>query len=189
MEFKPLFQSFYDRPTEEVALALLGKTLIRRYNDQLLAGTIIETESYTAEDPACHAYRGLTKSNQALFGPIGHAYIYFTYGCHFCFNAVAYDVRTSKAGGVLIRAVQPILGIDVMKVHRKKEALKDLASGPGKLTQAFAIDKQLYGINLTQKNALFIAEGKDLKSTQIIRTPRIGISKAKDALERFLVKI
>ena len=188
MNFKPLPQSFYDRYTPDVAQELLGKVLVRRYKDQLIAGIIIETESYTDDDPASHAYRGLTQSNRALFGPVGHAYIYFTYGCHFCFNAAAFDSTQHKAGGVLIRAVQPVLGIDLMQAHRKKEALKDLASGPGKLTQAFVIDKELYGANLAEPGKLFIAEGPSIESMQIKSTPRIGISKAKDVLWRFYLK-
>lgn len=187
MNFKPLPQAFYDRNTPDVAQGLLGKILVRRYRNQLIAGIIIETESYTYDDPASHAYRGLTQSNRALFGPVGHAYIYFTYGCHFCFNAAAYDATKQKAGGVLIRAVHPTLGIDLMKVHRKKEALKDLASGPGKLTQAYAINKQLYGADLTTQGELFIAEGMSIERCKIISTPRIGISKAQDVLWRFHV--
>jgi DNA-3-methyladenine glycosylase len=181
-----LEQSFYARDTVTVARELIGKILIREFNGEMLSGIITETEAYQSDDSACHAYRGQTPRNQALFGPVGHAYVYFTYGNHFCFNAVA-RAATVAAGGVLIRAIQPLTGIECMIKNRKKSGPKNLTDGPGKLAQALAINRELYGINLMQKGSLYIAENFNVQTFKIEATPRIGISSAQEKLWRFLM--
>lgn len=181
-----LSSSFYQRNTVVVAKELIGKLLVRQLKDRLLVGMITETEAYKSDDPACHAYNGKTKRNAALFGPVGHAYVYFTYGCHFCVNIVAKDVQT-PAGGVLIRAIKPLQGIEIMQQARGKVPLKNLANGPGKVTQALQIGRDLYGISVVQSGELYVAESTEKFSGAIQETPRIGISKATDNLWRFIV--
>jgi DNA-3-methyladenine glycosylase len=182
---KILKRAFYQRHPAVVARELLGKILVRKLNGKTLSGRIVETEAYSSDDPASHAYHGLTESNRALFGEPGHAYIYFTYGMHFCLNIVAR--RGKPAGGVLIRALEPLEGIDQMKRRRNSESLRNLMSGPGKITQALKIDKTLYGADLTRRGAMFITDEGDARF-QTVRTPRIGIGSAREKLWRFVVQ-
>lgn len=193
-------RSFYERDTIQVAKDLLGKILVREINGQLLTGIIIETEAYKFGDPACHACKNITERNKGLFGQAGFAYVYFTYGNHYCFNTVARDLNT-PSGGVLIRAIKPIEGIEIMTHHRKinpssprlfrtlTRNVDTLTNGPGKLTQALQINKEQYGVDLTKKGELYITEGINIQAADVLTTPRIGISKAKDNLWRFLIKI
>lgn len=141
---------FYNRDTLIVAKELLGKTLVRCIDDKVLSGIITETECYKFGDPACHAFRGKTERNKALFGPVGHAYIYFIYGNYFCLNIVARD-KNCPHGGVLIRGLRPLIGIEQMKINRKTNDISKLTNGPGKLTQALQVSKDLYGIDVTKK--------------------------------------
>jgi DNA-3-methyladenine glycosylase len=140
--------SFYSRPTKVVARELLGKTLVRLIVNTMgqltrISGIIVETEAYGfRDDPASHAYRGLTLRNNAMFGGIGRAYVYFTYGNHFCVNVTARS-HEIKAGAVLIRALQPLEGIDLMKCNRKTDNILSLTSGPGKVTQSLNINRAL----------------------------------------------
>ncbi len=180
-------RSFYARDTTTVAQELLGCYVVREHNGHLLAGKIVETEAYMANDPACHAYRGQTKRNAALFGPVGHAYVYFTYGNHYCLNAVSRDAQTC-AGGVLIRALEPIAGIEIMQQLRNQTPIKDLTNGPGKIGQALALTTALSGHDLTQPGELYICKGNQIAKTDIITKPRIGISRAQDVLWRFYIK-
>jgi DNA-3-methyladenine glycosylase len=178
---------FYARDTIQVARELLGKLLVREYEGKILSGIITETEAYLIDDPACHAFKGRTSRTQALFGPVGHAYIYFIYGNHFCLNAVA-RLPEVAAGGVLIRSIKPIDGITVMKQLRGNVSDKDLTNGPGKLTQALAITKEQYGHDLKSGKTLYILDQKSIDDSDVHITPRIGISQAKDKLWRFLQK-
>lgn len=181
----PMPASFYQQDTLVVAQQLLGCLIVRVLEDGTrLVGKIVETEAYHIYDPACHAFRGKTHANRALFGPVGHAYIYFIYGKHYCLNVVA-RISTCDAGGVLIRALQPLEGSDIMEKNRHKKGT-DLTNGPGKLAQALHITPQLYGVDLTAVGPLYIAHGKKEK-LRIISTPRIGISKAQDVHWRFYV--
>lgn len=187
MKNKILPRKFYQRDTVTVAKDLIGKILVRNISGKILSGVIVETEAYSGlEDPASHAYIGETKRNMALFGPVGHAYIYFTYGNHFCLNVVA--KKNVKAGGVLIRAIFPLQEIEEMQKNRYIKNLKTLTNGPGKITQALKIDKELYGTDLTKKGPLYICDTKKIKESEIHATPRIGIKKAKDNPWRFVVK-
>ena len=183
---KILPRSFYERHPSLVARGLLGKVLVRRLGERTVSGRIVETEAYSSDDPASHAYGGLTRANRALFAEPGRAYIYFTYGIHFCFNVVAR--RGKPAGGVLIRALEPLEGVDVMAGRRRTKRLRDLASGPGKLTRALGITMRFYGSDLTRRGDLFIADPGDGRRNRVVRTPRIGVRAGRDRLWRFLVE-
>jgi DNA-3-methyladenine glycosylase len=186
MKIRRLPRSFFTKSTELVAQQLLGKLLVRNVAGKQLIGKIVETECYTFHDPASHCYQKQTMRNQALFGPVGHAYIYQIYGIHYGFNVVAYN-DIDQAGGVLIRAVEPLGGMDYMRSVRSIKGYS-LTNGPGKLTQAFSIDKQLYGQDLVQGQELFLAELIEQEPFEIQATARIGISKAQDYQGRFIIK-
>jgi DNA-3-methyladenine glycosylase len=181
-------RSFYQRDTVLVAQELLGKVLVREVDGKILSGIITETESYCCHEPASHSHRGKSESNKAMFNEVGHAYIYFIYGNYFCFNVVAKENKEYGAG-VLIRAIKPLIGIEHMIKNRKIKDLNNLTNGPGKLTLALDINKNLYGIDLTKKGPLYITEGIDVDKKEITATPRVGISKATDKLWRFYIKI
>jgi|SRR5579859_987470 len=183
---KLLRRSFYQRNTVDVAQDLLGKIVVREFNNVRMTGRIVETEAYSCFEPACHGFRGQTESNKALFGPVGHAYIYFIYGMHYALNVVARDDKT-LGGGVLIRALEPLEGIERMEKLRKIHEIHNLTNGPGKLAQALHITKKLYGVDLTKKGELYIADD-GFKKPSIIATQRIGISKAQDMMWRFVIK-
>ena len=134
-------REFYSRDTVTVAKSLLGKKIVRRIGKQEISGIIIETEAYRhADDPASHAFRKITERNKVMFDEVGKAYVYFTYGMHYCFNVVA---KSSKfeAGAVLIRAITPEKGIEIMEKNRGTKDRKKLTNGPAKLTQALGITK------------------------------------------------
>jgi DNA-3-methyladenine glycosylase len=171
--FVPLPRSFYRRPTLEVARGLLGTTLVRHLDDRILAGRIVEAEAYIGEeDPACHAHHGLTTRTQVMYGPPGYAYVYFTYGMHFLLNAVT--EREGFPAAVLIRAVEPLVGITEMRRLRGHRADRELTSGPARLSAAFDIDLGLNRADLTCP-PLFIAEPIDAAPGAVRWTARIGI--------------
>lgn len=183
----PLPHAFYDRPSVEVARDLLGKTLWRRSEAGLTGGIIVEIEAYGgADDPASHAWRGQTRRNAVMFGPPGRAYVYFTYGMHYCLNAVTGPA--GQAGAVLLRAIQPIVGLELMR-ERRGLAIpdRDLARGPARLCQALGITSADDGTDLTS-DALWISESPMGAAEPIIAaTPRIGISRAIEHPWRFVV--
>ena len=184
-EYSVLGTAFYGRPTAEVARSLLGKYLVRRLNGDVLIGRIVETEGYYFEnDPACHAYRGMTKRNEAMFGPSGRAYVYFTYGNHYLLNVVTNRKGVGEA--VLIRALEPVSGIEKMRELRGRTLEKDLTTGPGKLAQAFGIDKGLNGRDL-RTSELRIASKEESEDFRIGRSRRIGISEGRELLERYYI--
>jgi DNA-3-methyladenine glycosylase len=169
-----------------VARDLLGKTLWRRSEAGLTGGIIVEIEAYGgADDPASHAWRGQTRRNAVMFGPPGHAYVYFTYGMHYCLNAVTGPA--GQAGAVLLRAIQPIVGLELMR-ERRGLAIpdRDLARGPARLCQALGISTADDGTDLTG-DALWISESTDAPVLLIAATPRIGISRAIEHPWRFVV--
>ena len=142
-----IYRSFYEQPTVKVARQLLGKCLVRNHPDGITVGKIVETEAYVGpEDRASHASRGRTARTEIMFGPAGFAYVYLIYGFHHCLNFVTEAADYPAA--VLIRAVEPVDGIELMKARRRKTDLRELASGPGKLCQAFAIDRSLNGVDV-----------------------------------------
>ena len=181
-------REFYLQDTVTVAKNLLGKRIIRKIGRQEISGIITETEAYRhKDDSASHAFRKITERNKVMFGDVGMAYVYFTYGMHYCFNVVAKHPKI-KAGAVLIRAIEPEKGIKIMQENRKVTNLKNLTNGPAKLTQALEITKEHYGIDLTKNSKLFIAEGIK-KSKKISTRPRIGIKEATDKLWNFKIEI
>jgi len=180
-------RSFYARDTVKVAQDLLGKILVRNINGSLISGIIAETEAYKyKDDAASHSFGGMTERNKAMFGEVGKAYVYFTYGMHYCVNAVARSSDVS-AGAVLIRSLFPKQGIDFMLKHRKTSDLSNLTNGPAKLTQALKITKKEYGEDLTKRSNLFIMNGIKIKRSEIEAGPRIGIKKAVDNLWNFKI--
>lgn len=180
-------RKFYARDTVVVAKELLGKKLVRKIGKTTISGIITETEAYRfSDDPASHAFRGITQRNKAMFGQVGLAYVYFTYGMYYCFNTVA---RSEKfdAGAVLIRAIQPEKGIDVIRKNRKTKKDSNLTNGPAKLTQALNITKKHYGTDLTKNSELFISDGIDVK--KIFSGERVGIKNGLDKLWNFKIQI
>jgi DNA-3-methyladenine glycosylase len=192
---RPLPKEFYDRPPQIVAPELLGKRLVRVTPEGLTAGRIVEVEAYLASgDPACHAARGRTNRNAAMFAPPGKAYVYSIHA-RWCFNVVTEPEGTPSA--ILVRAIEPLEGIDLMQLRRGTERLLDLARGPARLCEAMVIDKSLNGHDLTRRRDLWIEEGRavpsrhvstDESQLRVIRSsPRIGISSAQDLLLRHYV--
>lgn len=188
-------RSFYARDTVVVARQLLGKILVREINGVTLSGIIVETEAYRGnDDPASHAYRGKTKRNAPMFQEVGHLYVYFIYGNHFCCNVVAKKSGAS-AGAVLIRAIEPVNGIDLMRLHRtqqksrqkKQQNVSTLTNGPGKLTQALQITKGHSGIDVTRCGCVYVLQGQAVEKMAIKETPRIGINVGLDKRWRFYV--
>ncbi len=175
----PLPRSFYERDTVAVARDLLGKVLICSVADVPFIGRIVETEAYRSDDPACHAYRGLTKRNSALFGPVGHSYIYLSYGIHWCMNIVSRPEGVS-AGGVLIRGIEQMS--DTNKITRRID-------GPGRTGKALQVSLEHNGIDLTQSSSLLCVYDDVYQPAQVLSTPRIGISQGVDKLWRFVIPI
>jgi DNA-3-methyladenine glycosylase len=169
--------TFYDRSVHEVAHDLIGCTIVHGQT----AGVIVETESYHADDEACHAFGGLTTRNTVLFGPPGHVYVYLSYGIHSLLNFVAEP--EGEAAAVLIRALEPVAGIDLMRARRGIERIESLCSGPGKLTQALGIGLELNGASLA-RGPIQVLERAG-KAPAVVIGPRIGITKATDLPWRF----
>jgi len=171
----PLPRSFYDRSTLNVARELLGARLVRLEDGVRISGVISETEAYVGEeDQGCHARSGLTARTAVMFGSPGYAYIYFTYGMHWMLNAV-----TEKEGypaAVLIRAIQPVEGIDVIAKRRGKQPRPRWTDGPAKVTQALGIEKVLNGIDLCDTTGgLWIEPGISIPDTSVTISPRVGL--------------
>jgi DNA-3-methyladenine glycosylase len=181
--------SFYRRPTEVVAWELVGKKLVRttRRNGRAfrLAGTIVETEAYGySDDLASHACMGPTARNMVMFGDVGRAYVYFTYGNHYCVNVSA-RASSIEAGAVLIRGLEPLEGIEMMKKLRPVDDIFSLTSGPGKLTQALGIASALNWADMTSpESELHIEFGS--RPARVLAMPRIGITRATERKWRFV---
>ncbi|MHC4994358.1 MAG: DNA-3-methyladenine glycosylase [Planctomycetota bacterium] len=182
-----LTRRFYRREPAELARALLGQTLVRVLdNGPRLAGRIVETEAYLgAPDRAAHTFGARrTPRNETMWLDGGHAYVYFTYGMHHCVNVVAQ--RNGQPTACLVRALEPLEGLDVMHAHRtaKRHGAKlkttDLASGPAKLCQALAIDRQLDGLDLTTDTRLWIEKAPPVSHNNIATSARIGVQYAGD---------
>ncbi|HZQ69499.1 MAG TPA: DNA-3-methyladenine glycosylase [Terriglobales bacterium] len=182
-------REFFNRDPREVSRELLGKVLVRRHGRKLIAGRVVEVEAYLgAEDAAAHAASGKTLRNAVLFGPPGYAYIYFIYGNHFCLNVST--LPEGVAGGVLFRAVEPMVGIEEMALARDLDGrdLRLLTSGPGRLAEAFGITRERdNGKDLTSvRSDLWLADDGHV-SEKVLVTKRIGITKAADMPLRYLV--
>jgi DNA-3-methyladenine glycosylase len=182
-----LTRRFYRRDPVTLAKALLGQILVRRLDDgQALTGRIVETEAYLGiPDKASHSYGGRrTKRNESMYLDGGHAYVYFVYGMHWCFNVVS--DRKEVPTAVLIRALVPVQGVDQMKRRRRKARELELCSGPAKLAQALAIDRSLDGIDLATSDSLYVARGRTTQGAGIIATSRVGVSYAENWARRRL---
>jgi DNA-3-methyladenine glycosylase len=179
-------RSFYARRSAAVAPDLLGRVLVRTADGVRLAARIVETEAYEPHDPASHAFRGRTDRNAVMFGPPGHLYVYFTYGMHHCMNAVA--GRVGEGMAVLLRAAEPIDGVDVMRARRGRRSVRELCSGPAKLCQAFGVDRSFDGADLVRGHDVWIAEGTPVPTARIVAGPRVGIRVGTEHAWRFSVK-
>ena len=184
--------AFYEQDTVTVAEDLLGCLLIHREEAGTTMGWIVETEAYLRGDPAAHSFRGKTARNQTMFGPAGHAYVYRIYGLHTCVNVVTGPAGAGEA--VLVRALEPAGGTDLMRARRGTDDLFALASGPGKLTQALGITMDLDGTSLSE-DPLLVWSPESLPGRrpegptgEIVQTTRVGITKAADLPLRFYLK-
>lgn len=183
-----LRRRFYAQDTVKVAKDLLGKMLVRKIGNKTLSGIITETEAYRhTDDPASHAYRRITERNKAMFGRVGHAYVYFTYGMYHCVNVVARS-EEYEAGAVLIRSLKPHAGLDVMMRNRKTDNVFCLTNGPAKITIALDITKKQYGEDLVKSNSLYITNGIDV-SQKIVSSPRVGIRNATEKMWNFKIDL
>lgn len=196
LQAMPLLRRFFDRDPRKVATDLLGKLLIRRQGRRLMAGRVVETEAYMGPtDAAAHSAAGLTARNAVLFGPPGHAYVYFVYGNHFCLNVSC--MPEGDAGCVLFRALEPVVGLAEMSRYRHIELaseprmtqLRSLTSGPGKMAQALAISRvRDNGKDLTDpKNSDLWLADDGWRPERVVITPRVGITKAVEEPLRFLI--
>ncbi|MCZ2496909.1 DNA-3-methyladenine glycosylase [Xylophilus sp. Kf1] len=168
----------FSQPAEAVAAALIGVTLLV----DGVGGRIVETEAYDRDDPASHTFGGPTERNRSMFGPPGHAYVYRSYGIHWCLNAVCREV--GHGAGVLIRAIEPTHGLDRMRERRRLDAPRMLCSGPGKLGQALAIDRRLDGLAL-DRPPFELLPADNARAVVLASGPRIGISRAVEHPWRF----
>ena len=191
LKFRRLTRKELPVDTLELARFLIGKVVIHDLPEGRLSGRIVEAEGYPPGDPAGHHFRGPTPRNRSLFLRHGHVYVYFNYGMHFMLNISS--ERAGVGGGVLIRALEPLEGIDLMRRHRKSTELRDLTRGPGRLAAALRIDRSLDGLDLFSRGPLWLAEivrakpsGRaGAKETAVAATLRIGITRAADKLFRF----
>jgi DNA-3-methyladenine glycosylase len=195
---RPLPRAFYARETDLVARALLGAVLECQTAEGRAAGRIVETEAYLGpSDPASHAVVGLTDRTRDLFGDPGTSYVYFIYGVHWCFNAVTW--RANAGTAVLVRALEPVQGLELMRRRRGVGATKalsataservdrELTNGPGKLCEALGIDGQLSGRSL-QRPPLVLRQGREIADADVVVSPRIGITRAAEGMHRYFVK-
>jgi DNA-3-methyladenine glycosylase len=168
-----------------VAPDLLGRLLVRRVaGGELLVGRIVECEAYQEDDPASHSHRGPTQRTSVMFGPPGHLYVYLSYGMHWCCNVVTGD--DGEGSAVLLRAVEPVEGIEHMRALRS--GIRDdrlVCAGPGRLTRAFAISGSHNGLDLVEGRGLWVSTGRPLASAEVEIGPRVGISVARDRTWRF----
>jgi DNA-3-methyladenine glycosylase len=176
-------RKFYSRETKKVAREIVGKILVHRIEEGVLKGKIVEVEAYLGlDDPGAIGFRRVKSIPEALLMPAGYAFVYFTYGNHWMLNV---NAKTGKLGAVLIRALEPLEGIEIMKRNRGLDDTKNLTNGPGKLTKAFGIDKRHNGLDLTG-DELFIEDSDE--RVKIAESTRIGISKGKSKMLRFYVR-
>jgi DNA-3-methyladenine glycosylase len=172
-------------PIDTISLArdLIGTVLVRALPEGVASGRIVETEAYVVGDAAGHAYRGMTQRNRSLFLERGHAYVYLAYGSSYMLNVSS--EMPGIGAGVLIRALEPLEGIPIMRLNRGIERVRDLARGPGRLAAALRIDRGLDGIDLCRKGPLWLGRDDDCETGDIGQSVRIGISRDADRVLRF----
>jgi DNA-3-methyladenine glycosylase len=177
-------RAFFARPSTEVAPELLGRIVVRVLPDgtRLLA-RLVEVEAYGPNDPASHAYQGPTPRNLVMFGPPGHLYVYFTYGMHFCSNVVTGTEGVGSA--VLLRAAEPLDGLDAMAERRGVQAPKLLCSGPGRFTQALGIARPENGVDLVRDGTLHLRAGEPVARGRVARSSRVGVNVGAERRWRF----
>ena len=167
-----------------MARDLLGRELIQRTPKRTVVARLVECEAYREDDPASHSFRGRTARTDVMFGAPGHLYVYFTYGMHFCMNVVT--GRDGEGSAVLLRAAEPLEGMDVMRARRGVDAVRALCSGPARLTQAFGVTREHNGVDLVDgAGELFVARGRPVPDAEVGVSPRIGIRSAVDQPWRF----
>lgn len=181
-----IFNQIAVLPPAEAAKALLGCILVRTRGSKKLIGRIVETEAYHQEDAASHSYKWKTPRTAVMFGPAGFSYVYFTYGMHYCLNIVSGPENRGEA--ILIRALEPLEGIEDMQRNRKQTNITNLTNGPAKLCQAFVIDRTLSGHDLHKPPLQLLPPSENRQSLEIVTTERIGISLAKHDPLRFYIK-
>jgi len=180
-------RSFFARPSPEVGPDLLGRILVRKVGDgTLLTARIVEAEAYQEDDPASHSFRGRTHRTEVMFGPPGHAYVYFTYGMHHCMNVVTGS--TGEGSAVLLRAAEPLEGLEEMARRRGTNDTRALCSGPGRLCQALGIDRAENGLDLVRGRLLWLLEGAPVAPSTISVGPRVGITSGTERPWRFSVQ-
>jgi DNA-3-methyladenine glycosylase len=183
--YLPLVRSELPDDTASLARTLIGKVVVRELPEGIASGRIVETEAYVAGDAAGHGYRGMTPRNRSLFLEPGHAYVYLAYGISYMLNVSS--EMPGMGTGVLIRALEPLEGIAIMRLNRGIERLRDLARGPGRLAQALRIDRSLDGLDLCRKGPLWLARD-DFEPGEIGQGIRIGITRDADRPLRFYVR-
>lgn len=182
-----LNRSFFARPAPVVARDLLGRVLVRTATDGTrIAGRIVETEAYTQDDAASHSHHGRTARNEVMFGAPGLLYVYFTYGMHFCLNVVTGKVGEGSA--VLVRALEPLEGLDTMARNRGKDDVRLLCSGPARLCQAFGVTASENGLDLVRDGSFRIEAGSRIGDAETLVTERIGIRQAAELQRRYVVR-
>jgi DNA-3-methyladenine glycosylase len=180
-------RSFYARPAHEVAPDLLGRVIVRRLPDGTrLAARIVEAEAYGPADPASHAFRGRTARNAVMFGPPGCLYVYFTYGNHWMMNAVT--GRDGAGEAVLLRAAEPLEGLDLMALHRGRDDPRLLCAGPGRLAQAFGATREHDGEDLVRGGAFWIETGSPVPIARVARGIRVGVNVGVEEEWRFWIR-
>ena len=177
-------RSFYARSALSVAPDLLGRVLVRMLPDgSRLAARIVEAEAYLPRDPASHAFNGMTRRNAVMFGPPGHLYVYFTYGNHWMMNAVT--GRDGEGTAVLLRAAEPLAGLEAMTARRGRDDPRELCSGPGKIAQAFGVTRDQNGEDLVRGEVVWVERGRASQRRPVAKGIRVGVSVGHDKPWRF----
>jgi DNA-3-methyladenine glycosylase len=179
-------RSFFARPSLEVARDLLGRVLVRPLPDgSRVAARLVETEAYRQDDPASHSYRGRTTRTDVMFGPPGRLYVYFTYGMHFCMNAVT--GADGEGSAVLLRAAEPLEGVEDMAARRGTSDLRLLLAGPARLCEGFGIGREHNGIDLVAGDVMYVETGTPVSDDRVAAGPRVGLTVAVENPWRFVV--